>query len=66
MLVAVKGISLCVLALTANGKLRTSCNELQEVSPLGGRELTHRLEQVAHTLTVHIKAVVCFDRIEKS
>jgi hypothetical protein len=51
---------------TSNWQLRTAGDELQEVPPLLVRKLAHRLEQVAHTLTVKVIAVVRLDRVHKS
>lgn len=54
------------ILLTTNGEFWASSCELKEVPTIWQTELTHCLEQVLHTLAIHMEAVVCFDRIGQS
>lgn len=51
--------------LTSYWELRTTSDELQEVSAFFWRVLAHGGEQVADALTVQVVAVISLDRVHE-
>lgn len=51
---------------TANGELRATSDELEEVSTLFWRVLAHGSEKIADALTVQVVAVISLDRVHES
>lgn len=49
--------------LTSNWEFWTTRRELQEITTFWDCQLAHGLEQILHTLAIHIESVIGLDRI---
>lgn len=63
--VSVDFVIFCVILLTSDRQLWTTCCELQEITALGSCELAHGLQQIFHTLAIHVEAVICLDGVHQ-